>query len=77
MTFLTRTTSSSREELGEKYVERFVSAQRLIADFHGGHVVSEIIEFSKISDITRRGIERALSNEVITPGKTTYYDIAL
>ena len=65
------------EELGEKYVERFVSAQHLIADFHGEHVVSEIIEFSKISDITRRGIERALSNEVITPGKTTYYDIAL
>ncbi len=63
------------EELGEKYAERFVSAQRLIADFHGEHVASEIIEFSKVGDITRRGIERALSNEVITPGKTTYYDV--
>ena len=63
------------EELGEKYAERFVSAQRLIADFHGEHVASEIIEFSKVGDITRRGIERALSNEVITPGKTTYFEV--
>ncbi len=63
------------EELGEKYAKRFVSAQRLIADFHGEHVASEIIEFSKVGDITRRGIERALSNEVITPGKTTYFDV--
>ncbi|MCK5558627.1 MAG: peptidase M24, partial [Candidatus Hydrogenedentes bacterium] len=30
------------KELGEKYVERFVSAQHLIADFHGERVASEI-----------------------------------
>ncbi len=64
------------KELGEKYVERFVSAQHLIADFHGERVASEIIEFSKIGDITRSEIERALSNEVITPGKTTHNDVA-
>ncbi len=64
------------EELGEKYAERFVSAQHLIADFHGEHVAAEIIEFSKVGDITRTLIERALSNEVITPGKTTYYDVS-
>ena len=64
------------EELGEKYAERFVSAQRLIADFHGEHVAGEIIEFSKVAEITRRLLERALSNEVITPGKTTYYDVS-
>jgi Xaa-Pro aminopeptidase len=63
------------EELGEKYAGRLVSAQRLIADFHGEHVAGEIIEFSKVGDITRRGIERALSNEVITPGKTTYFEV--
>ncbi len=63
------------EELGEKYAERFVSAQNLIADFHGEHVAGEIIEFSKVAEITRKGIERALSNEVITPGKTTYHDV--
>jgi Xaa-Pro aminopeptidase len=64
------------KELGEKYAERFVSAQHLIADFHGERVASEIIEFSKIGDITRSEIERALSNEVITPGKTTHNDVA-
>ena len=64
------------KELGEKYAERFVSTQHLIADFHGERVASEIIEFSKVGDITRTGIERALSNEVITPGKTTYNDVA-
>jgi Xaa-Pro aminopeptidase len=64
------------EKLGEKYAERFVSAQHLIADFHGEHVAGEIIEFSKVAEITRRLLERALSNEVITPGKTTYYDVS-
>ena len=46
-----------------------------IADFHGEHVAGEIIEFSKIAAITRRELQRALSNEVITPGKTTYHDV--
>ncbi len=64
-------------ELGEKYASRFTSAQHLIADFHGERVAGEIIEFSKIGDITRKGIERALSNEVITPGKTTLRDVSL
>lgn len=64
------------KELGGKYVERFVSAQDLIADFHGERVAGEIIEFSKVADITRRELDRALSNEVITPGKTTHNDVA-
>ena len=65
-----------QSELGEKYAARFVSAQHLIADFHGERVAGEIIEFSKIGDLTRRLLERALSNEVITPGKTTLGDVA-
>jgi Xaa-Pro aminopeptidase len=65
------------KELGEKYAKRFVSAQRLIADFHGEHVASEIIEFAKVADITRTELERALSNEVITPGKTTHHEVAM
>ena len=64
------------QELGEKYSSRFVSAQHLIADFHGERVAAELIEFSKIADITWRELERALSNEVITPGKTTHNDVA-
>ena len=63
-------------ELGEKYASRFTSAQHLIADFHGERVAGEIVEFAKIGDLTRRLIERALSNEVVTPGKTTHADVA-
>ena len=47
-----------------------------MTDFHGEHVSSEIVEMSKVGDITRRGLERALSNEVIVPGQTTYNDVA-
>ena len=65
-----------KSELGDKYAARFVSAQHLIADFHGERVAGEIIEFSKIGDITRRLEERALSNEIITPGVTTHNDVA-
>jgi Xaa-Pro aminopeptidase len=64
------------KELGEKYAERFVSSQPLIVDFHGEHVAGEIVEMSKVAEITRKLLERALSNEVITPGKTTYNDVA-
>ena len=65
------------KELGAKYAKRFVSSQQLIVDFHGEHVASEIIEFSKVAQITRKLLERALSNEVITPGKTTYIDVGM
>ncbi len=61
--------------LGEPYASRLVSAERLIADFRARRVASEIIEFSKIADMTRKLEERALSNEVITPNKTTQADI--
>jgi Xaa-Pro aminopeptidase len=65
------------KELGDKYAERFVSAQNLIADFHGEHVAGEIIEFAKVAEITRRELERALSNEVIIPGKTTHHEVEM
>jgi Xaa-Pro aminopeptidase len=65
------------KELGEKYAKRFVSAQDLIADFRGEHVAGEIIEFAKVAQITQRELERAFSNEVITPGKTTQFEVEL
>jgi len=64
-------------ELGEKYAQRFVSAQDLIVDFRGEHVAGEIIEFAKVADITRKELERALSNEVITPGKTSALQVEM
>jgi Xaa-Pro aminopeptidase len=64
-----------KNALGEPYASRLVSAEKLIADFRSERVAGEVIEFSKIADITRKLIERALSNEVITPGKTTMNDV--
>ncbi len=64
-----------KKELGEPYASRLVSAEKLIADFRSERVAGEIIEFSKIANITRRLIERALSNEVITVGKTTMNEV--
>jgi Xaa-Pro aminopeptidase len=63
-------------ELGAPYASRFVSSRQVIADFRGPRVATEIVEFAKVADLTRRYLERALSNEVITPGKTTQIDIA-
>ena len=61
--------------LGEPYASRLVSAEKLIAHWRGRRVGLELVEFSKIAEITRQLLDRALSNEVITPGKTTLGDV--
>jgi len=63
------------EALGEKYAERLVSAEQVITDFRDRRVISEIVEYGQLGEATRRLIERALSNEVITPGVTTREDV--
>jgi len=62
-------------ELGP-YAERLVSSEQLITDFRVRRVDREIAAFSTAGEMTRRILERALSNEVITPGVTTLGDIA-
>ncbi len=64
------------EELGPKYAARLVSADRLISDFRVRRVSGEIAAFSTAGEMTRRIMERAFSNEVITPGVTTLIDVA-
>ena len=61
--------------LGDTYSQRIVSAEKLIADFRSKRVSSEIRAFTKAADFGRRLLERALSNEVITPGVTTREDV--
>ena len=61
--------------LGEKYSRRLVSADQLITDFRTRRIVSEIVEYGHLCEVTRQLIERALSNEVITPGVTTLEDV--
>lgn len=55
--------------LGEPYVSRFVSAEKLVSDFRSRRVATEIAAFSEAAQHSVELAERALSNEVITPGR--------
>lgn len=63
------------EALGEKYTKRVISAGQLITDFRTQRVISEIILYGQLGEKTRKLLEIALSNKVITPGKTTLEDV--
>jgi Xaa-Pro aminopeptidase len=62
--------------LGEPYASRLVSAERVVSDFRSRRVASEIVAFGEAAGIAIQLAERALSNEVITVGKTTLEDVA-
>ena len=62
--------------LGEPYASRLVSAEKLVSDFRSRRVATEIVAFGEAAQHARELAERALSNEVITPGKTTLEDVA-
>ncbi|MFP5378612.1 MAG: M24 family metallopeptidase [Vicinamibacteria bacterium] len=65
-----------QKTLGEPYASRLVSAERLVSDFRSRRVASEIVAFGEAAGIAIQLAERTLSNEVITPGKTTLEDAA-
>jgi Xaa-Pro aminopeptidase len=62
--------------LGEKYASRFVSAEKLASDFRSRRVASEIVAFGEAGEMSREIAERALSNEVVTPGRTALEDVS-
>jgi Xaa-Pro aminopeptidase len=62
--------------LGEPYASRLVSAEKLAADFRARRVAAEIVAFGEAAQHARELAERALSNEVISPGRTTLEDVA-
>jgi Xaa-Pro aminopeptidase len=62
--------------LGEPYAARFVSAERLVSEFRSRRVASELVAFGEAAGVAIQLAERALSNEVITPGRTTLEDVA-
>lgn len=64
------------KELGSPYDTRIVSADKLISDFLYHRVASEITVFAEAGRISKELAERALSNEVIVPGKTMLEDVA-
>jgi Xaa-Pro aminopeptidase len=65
-----------KKTLGEPYAARLVTAEKLVADFRSRRVATEIVAFGEAAGIAIQLAERALSNEVITPGKTTLEDVA-
>lgn len=64
------------DTLGSKYSKRFVSSQKLASDFRSRRVATEIAAFAWAGEKSREIAERAFSNEVITPGRTTLADVA-
>ena len=62
--------------LGEPYASRFVSAEKLVADFRSRRVATEIVAFGEAAQHARELAERAFSAEVIAPGRTTLADVA-
>jgi Xaa-Pro aminopeptidase len=64
------------QTLGEPYGSRLVSAERLVSEFRSRRVASEIVAFGESAGIAVQLAERALSNEVVTPGRTTLEDVA-
>jgi len=62
--------------LGDPYASRLVSAERVVSDFRSRRVATEIVAFGEAAGIAIQLTERALSNEVITVGKTTLEDVA-
>jgi Xaa-Pro aminopeptidase len=65
-----------KKTLGEPYASRLVSAEKLVSEFRSRRVASEIVAFGEAAGIAVQLAERALSNEVITIGKTTLEDVA-
>ncbi|MGH7460705.1 MAG: M24 family metallopeptidase [Longimicrobiales bacterium] len=64
------------QTIGPAFASRLVSAEKLVSDFSSRRVASEIVAFGEAGEIGRQLAERALSNEVITPGVTTLADVA-
>jgi Xaa-Pro aminopeptidase len=64
------------ETLGEPYASRLVSAERVVSEFRSRRVATEIVAFGEAAGVAVQLAERALSNEVITAGRTTLEDVA-
>jgi Xaa-Pro dipeptidase len=63
--------------LGPKYSKRVVSAEGVITDFQARRTLREVAAYTDALEIHRQLLERALSNEVITPGVSTLGDVGL
>jgi len=62
--------------VGPTFASRLVSAEKMVSDFSSRRTASEIVAFGEAGEIGRQIADRALSNEVITPGVSTLADVA-
>lgn len=63
------------ETLGQDYASRFVSAAPLIVEYMDTRLPEELEHYRTAVTLTEILAQRAFSNEVITPGKTTVGDV--
>ena len=63
------------ESLGPEYSSRFVSAAPLIVEYMDTRLPEELEHYRTAVELTDILTQRAFSNEVITPGKTTVGDV--
>jgi Xaa-Pro dipeptidase len=63
------------ETLGQNYASRFVSAAPLIVEYMDTRLPEELEHYQTAVAVTDILTQRAFSNEVITPGKTTVGDV--
>lgn len=64
------------KEIGPEFAARVVSAERVVSDFRSGFTASRLVALGEAGEFSRRLADRALSNEVITPGVTTLEDVS-
>src|SRR5262245_15651020 len=63
------------DTLGQDYASRFVSAAPLIVEYMDTRLPEELEHYRTAVELTDLLTQRAFSNEVITPGKTTVGDV--
>ncbi len=64
------------ETLGADWASRFASAQPVVVSFRGRRLPEEVALLREAAIYTDKIIREALSNKVITPGKSTENDVA-
>jgi len=62
------------KELGDKYAKRIVSAENLIIEYLSSRVMSEVVIFTELCEISAKKIEREFDK--IVPGVTALKDIS-
>jgi Xaa-Pro aminopeptidase len=63
------------DAIGPEYARRIVSAQDLIEEYADTRLPDELPHYRTAVQLTEALVRRALSNEVITPGRTTVGDV--